>query len=1301
MYRRHLALLAASVISLLSAPAFGAGNLLRNGTFQDDWITRLTEVRTFHYSFSVEHFNRRDYNPDGWECRGSWEWLNADASPGQRRMIVRGPKADLSQRVNWVLMHDEKSLGGFGDAGRFPNITPLRSQKPLAMVRDLTFRVRLRGKAVGDKAGSLELGLCPPGDLAFDSPFGSITAPTVIAKSAIPAGTYDWQWVEVKLPAAKWLAAAPGNAHGPQLPGTARVTMHYKGAGEVEIGEAVLEEAGPASPNLLANGAFEELDAKGYPTGWSESRKFSYFPPGMTFQFNTWHNSTFENRGSVETDNLIAHSGSRSLKMIVPAGDEKFVASKPILLNQTEPRLVEVQALVKTDHLCTLQIDADDESGRRLDGMLFIHKAPLSIGTDDWRLVRQVFAPRQAVQSLQIRLCARGINGYTLDDTSSQPQNVACGTIWWDDIQVFEPESTAAELAARGVKPAQAPVLERTGDLQLNNVSLGEQLIGKNTLRASLFSPGPRRDITVKLTLRAPSGKQSQFSVPATIGQGKSTEISLSYVLEACPNAYTEYHGTLALMDAQGSMLGSTALWLGSWTAPIDLQLGNLYLTPQQKSQFVRMNFGMTSETMRQANNVRLDLIQRGTNQGMKSVTLSATPEALAAQRMKIPNGLRGDFANILLTDLDVSPLPVQPFDNPQRSWFLRATLLDIGGKLLATTDSTPFCRMANEPRQLPVKTVSVEPEGVLVNGKPWMPWGAAFGFHKVYDGPADASGKYFDVHNLPAWNVYDRFTSDPLSRSRNDLNALRYLPDARHPPGIAKKVQVNIDKAWNGESLYASTLFVMGVPLMDPKQLDGLGDTLAYLRTAPMAVAVAPGIATTFSLFTTMTPEHLQGLKSVADNLRAKTGKPVMIGHGGYWNRFEFEKVPFFDIYDPDTQCFYPANLHTDLQPLIAGQNKTVWLRPQIFEDVPYERWRFHTFVELIRGCRGWQFAWGPGDQSLFRGLHAEVKALEPALYSKDRGPEISLEPGIEHFSRRANGKTYLVAATTHGMTLGTWRWTDERDTRTGRAKITEHSSVFRSAANSYGTGAFADVGPRTLGIENLPDARVWPTGSKLVQWVKLDAQNTPQGLVVLAKADGRWTAAGQWGQFDLAKFPNDKALSHWFLSLFYRNAQGFAFSGWYGNPLPFALTECVPAKASSLGTLPGAGRWVKLEIPLAALGAEGKLVDGFAFLHENGSARWGRTSLVTLDGKETIVWGDQIGAPPESLAKSIIKVPGLKAGTKVKVLFENRDIAASDGFFTDDFRGQDLYQRFGGGPNDGGYGNTPVALHIYEIPL
>lgn len=97
-------------------------------------------------------------------------------------------------------------------------------------------------------------------------------------------------------------------------------------------------------------------------------------------------------------------------------------------------------------------------------------------------------------------------------------------------------------------------------------------------------------------------------------------------------------------------------------------------------------------------------------------------------------------------------------------------------------------------------------------------------------------------------------------------------------------------------------------------------------------------------------------------------------------------------------------------------------------------------------------------------------------------------------------------------------------------------------------------------------------------------------------------------------------------------------------------------------------------------------------------GRVSWGRTSLVDSAGAEVEIWGDRIELPPDRLARAKISVAGLKAGTRVRVLFEDRELTTADGYFVDDFRGQDLYQRFGGGPRLG-YGDAPVALHIYEV--
>src|SRR5262249_25102660 len=154
-----------------------------------------------------------------------------------------GPAASVSQRVNWVAVHDDRKREGLPDAGGYPVLQPQRSGQPLRVVRDLAFRVRLQGKDVPAKAGRVE-GAWPNGAAAAE----------------LPAGSYAARDVEAKLPAADWLKAAKdaGAPGGPVLPDFATVTIRYEGkTGSVEVERAQLLAAGPESPNLLPNGGFE------------------------------------------------------------------------------------------------------------------------------------------------------------------------------------------------------------------------------------------------------------------------------------------------------------------------------------------------------------------------------------------------------------------------------------------------------------------------------------------------------------------------------------------------------------------------------------------------------------------------------------------------------------------------------------------------------------------------------------------------------------------------------------------------------------------------------------------------------------------------------------------------------------------------------------------------------------------------------------------------------------------------------------------------------------------------------------
>src|SRR5262249_44860368 len=149
--------------------------------FQDDWLTLLPENKNHHWCYSSEFYHRRDFNPDTWVCRGSWQWLDADLPYGQRRLVLLGPAAEVGQRVNWVAVHDDRSRAGVPGAGGFPALRPQRSPQPLRLVRALTFRVRLSARDVPAGAGVLEVALSPPGDVAVAEPMGSVVPPTASA----------------------------------------------------------------------------------------------------------------------------------------------------------------------------------------------------------------------------------------------------------------------------------------------------------------------------------------------------------------------------------------------------------------------------------------------------------------------------------------------------------------------------------------------------------------------------------------------------------------------------------------------------------------------------------------------------------------------------------------------------------------------------------------------------------------------------------------------------------------------------------------------------------------------------------------------------------------------------------------------------------------------------------------------------------------------------------------------------------------------------------------------------------------
>jgi len=250
---------------------------------------------------------------------------------------------------------------GFPDAGGFPALAAVRSRTPLSLVRDLIFRVRVKGTDVPPDAGKIEVGLAAPGKVSTADPYGTVVPPTASSSTPVPPGpstgggsTFVCRRTNGFARDERWI-----RKDGPVLPATVAVSIRYQAAsGRLEIDRAELTAAEPSSPNLLPNGGFEAVDAAGQPVGWQPAEKYTYFPPGRYYMFNSWHNEGFANRGRPALDALVVHAGHRSLRMPALAGDELAVSSAPIALEQKEARLIEASVWIKTDRVNEIQVDA-------------------------------------------------------------------------------------------------------------------------------------------------------------------------------------------------------------------------------------------------------------------------------------------------------------------------------------------------------------------------------------------------------------------------------------------------------------------------------------------------------------------------------------------------------------------------------------------------------------------------------------------------------------------------------------------------------------------------------------------------------------------------------------------------------------------------------------------------------------------------------------------------------------------------------------------------------------------------------
>jgi hypothetical protein len=1254
------------------------GNLVVNPGFEEDFINLNGESHVLSFKGDW-YYNQKDFVPDYWQFKGNYSWGERAPHSGQHSLVL---EADASASQSFKRASVEEGGGAWGGVNTLA-IT-LDEANLAKFNQPWQASVWVRG------GGTIVLGS---------------------EKATAPAGG-DWQLLTVQLPADKI---------GPPEAG---VGLTLIGPGEFD--DVIVLEKLPDTPNLVANASFEQLDKEGYPAGWSAQKKYRAIGPTY-YVWTDWNHYFSGNRGPVAAESLISHAGAKSLRFDVYPGDEKLVESDLITLNQTTANIVEVGAFVRADRIKLIDIRCVDQDGIYMPGVrprqpeyknggTFLY----GNGNFEWRYVRKFFATPEGkpVTGIKVRLCARGMNGHTLDDAGTRAYCMQVGTVWWDDIRVTERTSDASTLQGRGVKVPVQPALPTT-ELANAELNLGERFFGGNTLSYNFTNGGAAGPFQLTLTTTLPGEKAIvSKSAAVNVAAGAKGTLSVAYAVPKLVGDLDKQATMKLELTRANQPVAASTYAFNTWPVVADFDVSRHYNLPEENPVTVSVNLGVSAQTLAAAAKTELQLVRIADQAVLATQTFANLKETFAQTLAALPkteaesyefNFPKPDFwadrTNLIIAKIDLSPLKVWPHDQPTRDTVLVIRGLDAQGKELFRDQSEPFCRMNQTPPQDPIKTVKVREDGaILINEQPRFLFGATHQHQRL-------------SHSLP-------------------IIAQLGLMGHRLSQGMDFATHREM---WNKYRLYT----------LQMKPGEKFGGTVPIVEMTPEekaafeAFVAANGMENVVSIntggweATIDFNDHAVVEKHLATNdyIRKLTGRPTAISTSGAYNAWWLQKLTPYDIDHAETEMWGPMDFNVIYTPYMKRAGKTTaWVYlPQLYDNTPHSRYRFESYENIIRGSAGVSMIQGIGDPTFNRGLAGELRYLEKPLNSQEPAPAVALEPNISHKVSRHAGKTYVVATNAGPISIGNWKWNTEQK-QSGRAS---------HEGDSVNTQWFRPDGIRIHGFRGLQLPEMIQAGDKIVQYVWIDPQEKPDWAMLCVRGDGRFAHNAVLGPFEYEPFRAAKGNLLMYSEL---NHSVWHEVNWVMDPATHARAVKTMGKAQAdailqgaetgratvdkmayqaehfhnQGALPEAGQWHRIELDADKLGLTGKLVDGFAYLTRNGRALWDFSALMRNGKIVRVFCEDTVGIDRELLTSVRVQVPGLKAGAKVNVLFEGRTLTAdADGSFVDDFQGVDSYGYEAGGiqgdlfgfvrdedreislmmPSGYGYTYGPTAVHVYEI--
>ncbi len=1282
---------APQALGVETEPAAGF-DLITNGSFEGDWFNTRAEVMSCPVQPRVT-FGQTDGIVDGWnvgECR------RVAGGHGIYAMELAPGKPLVQDKINYAIVQNTQ----------FQAVPLLFS----AYVKGTGQTINVNIALYSADAVTEALKAAPPKE------------PPALAKHtqsvAAPAG--QWTRVAVEVPAEKIGAAIKA---APKPPGAIAATLTLTAEGAAAMVDDVrLERAFLAAPyTVIPNAGFEDVGPDGAPAEWSLVKKSLRHVGSWYYIWRSWYHTLGVPRGANGVDNVMAAAGKHSFRMNVPPGDHKYVESGAALLNQAAPQRMALQFEYNAYMLADMIVQVMDDQGKE------VYFDVVSPGTTGgWHRYQAVFTPAPvepkttgggagvpqaagapvALKSCRVRINVRGVNGSDHDDINRWVNINHAGVLWVDNVALFEMESSEQQLAARGgktfVSDTAAPALV------VEAIDLGERLYGDNRATVTLANLGGAAAVgNVTMNIAGPfreddpqkagyangTAGQEKMEAPPAKGPDQSPSavynlaskqrvtLELPYaVSELAPDWRSEYRVKVGVNNA------STDLTFGTWNQKVRVDVLRCYSFPSEPEQTVSMNIGVARPTLLKTTSVKLEVRKAADDKAVMTQELPNFSSLVAGFNLSplpgapgTPDAWQGDDTNFAQAKLDIRQLPEHSQTEPVRDHYVYVVGTDAAGKVTFDGKSPRFGRMQMHAEVLsPIQSISISKKNHLViNGKPFF--------------------------NRGHMQMPQNFGPSPMSHL-----PMNWKQTGFNTGGVgqaASEATQTPDVDWK-QNLYMISHSIAGAPPMT----DATKSLIQQLVSQPNVIGVnyiqwegAPTGGTDEQRV-----EYAKQIKAAAN------GHPLWMSAGWYAPTVDGIVYPDYlehDIFAPENNAYFqPSQLDREVltKKMARGEPCVLNTYPNVFNDMPWPVQRFEHWTEIIRSHTGYTIIGIPGDPTLDRGLNGEIRFMESFLFSEEPAPQVSVAPNLEHMVRSANGKTYLMATNSGPVIGGDWKWNTELKDK-GVASHTGDAlwSRFHPFMGDYHEHFYHSDRPVTA-----------KKGDKLVQYVMIPQGQKVESLVLMARGDGDWRYQAVWGAWNEQQF-TASGVRLWMAKDMHQMFWGtIGFCGPDGKPTPegqaklekYAFTE---PEFKNQGALPESGRFVRLEVPVESLGLDGKVIDGFGFLSKGANVWWERTLLVQ-DGKEIALCDGSVGPSPASLKSVRFNVPGLKAGSKIQVVFDEREITSQDGFFEDDLTGEPGYENVWVGiygdkiGETGYYGDGTfynynwgrIATRLYEIP-